>query len=181
MGGFPALAPCLTRRCRPGSTSHAAGPALRLPAGPRPSWTACPTHPTRRPGSPSPIGSSPASHAAGPGSASPPCAAADNSATSLHPPYRWGLPAPVQYFRCRLIEAHEQGQPAGWGRQPVRLSSGTGAVMPDEQVERAVSRASAHHPPLSPRASIVLAPEPRDAARTGSSPGRMSLDPAVDR
>jgi hypothetical protein len=48
----------------------------------RPSWRACQKHPTRRPGPPSPSGSSPTSSAAGPTSASPSCATAGDSATS---------------------------------------------------------------------------------------------------
>jgi hypothetical protein len=40
-------------------------------APPPPSWTACQKHPTRRPGPPSPSGSSPTSPAAGPGLGQP--------------------------------------------------------------------------------------------------------------
>src|SRR5712691_3090802 len=66
----------------PGSTS-ARPPPPRGSARPQPSWTACQKHPVRRPGPPSPCGSSPTSRAAGPASASPSCATADDSATYL--------------------------------------------------------------------------------------------------
>jgi hypothetical protein len=48
---------------------------------------------------------------------------------SLHRLQRWGRPASIQRLRFRRVEEHGQAKRAAWGRQPVRLPLGTGALM----------------------------------------------------
>ena len=49
--------------------------------------------------------------------------------SSLHRLQRWGRPASIQRLRFRRVEEHGQAKRAAWGRQPVRLPLGTGALM----------------------------------------------------